>query len=82
MKIKFGDYEIDIKARYTRAGDATMNKSDTMAVLNLISTWAYEAADNMERMSCDAIAKTARQTARDIYDQLDAKGYYDTRKIR
>ena len=81
MKIKFGDYEIDIKARYTKAGDSTMNKADTMAVLNQISSWAYEAADSMDAMNCHAIAKTAWETARDIYDQLDAKGYYDTHKI-
>ena len=77
MKIQFGHYEIDIKARYTKAGDYKMNKADAMAVLNLISSWAYEAADRNDQLGCHAIAKTARETARELYDQLDAKGYYE-----
>lgn len=81
MKITFNGYEIDIKAKYARCGDYKMNQADTMAVINMIASWAYEAADHEDRLGLHAIAKTARETGRELYDQLDAKGYYDNHKI-
>ena len=45
-------------------------------VLNYISLLANEAAQNMDRKGCHAIAEEARKFAQEIYDIIDATGFY------
>lgn len=81
MTVSINGYTVDIKAKYGTSADKRMNKGDTMAVLNLLSIWASEAADMMDMNGCHAIAKVARDAGRGIYLLLDSKGLYDNIKI-
>ena len=77
MTISINGYTVDIKAKYGASADTRMNKQDTMSILNLVSIWASEAANQMDRNGCHSIAKSARNAGHDIYQLLDSKGYYD-----
>lgn len=80
MKVMIEGYEVEIKAKYTSDGKiegGKMNKDDTMAVLNLLSIWAYEAAAKYDLTGCYALSKGARKTASDIYDLLESKNYFN-----
>ena len=74
MKLKIGNYEdfIFAKNEYSERG----SRFDTMALLNLISIWAQESATRYEHLNCPAIAKEARKIGKDIYEELEKRGFY------
>lgn len=50
------------------------------AMLNRISLWIQESADADEKQGNYKVADIIRKIGVDIYDQLDAMGYYDNVK--
>lgn len=75
MKLVIGDYEIDIKARNVN-GLPGYTKEDAMSFLNSVSIWAHEAAEMNKLRGCYATAGTGDRASDDIYNALDARGYY------
>lgn len=75
MKITIGNYEIDIKVK--RPYSPKANKGDTFALLCLMSSYAYEAAEMREQIGFHLLAKEARQIGEEIYNFLDDKHYFD-----
>lgn len=57
----------------TEAGKINAEKS----MLNLLATFAAEAADQMERNHMPALAAQASAIAAQIHIALDASGYYE-----
>lgn len=78
MKLKIADYEVEIKARHECRSLA--NDRDTMALLNLISLWAREAAEREKADGYPLTAKQSHEAAENIYDALADKGYYKLRQ--
>lgn len=76
MKLTIGDYEIDIKARNTY-GLPGYSKGDAMAFLNTLSIWAHESSEYRRMLRLDATAAAASKASDDIYNALDARGYYE-----
>lgn len=77
MRIQFGDYEIEIKARLTRYDEEIrFNKHDTMSVLNKISIYANESGIHMCEKGAYAIGDEAKNIGEEIYNQLATKGLY------
>lgn len=74
MTIEFDNYKVEIKAKARYEEKA--NKQDTMNLLNVISIWAYEAANEYDRKGAHGLANRARKVSREIYKVLDSKGYY------
>lgn len=74
MKLTIGNYEVDIRARYKGAQHA--ERWATLAFLNSVSLWAYEAGEYNKLLHCNATAKVANDAHLDVYNALDARGYY------
>ena len=79
MRMQFGDYEIEIKARFTGCGsnNVKFNKFDTMSVLNKISLFAGEASENLRHtMGENALSDEYEAIHKSLYRQLENKGLY------
>lgn len=50
------------------------------SMLNRISLWMQESADADDIRGCYERAKASRELGKNIYDQLDAMGFYDNIK--
>lgn len=77
MTININGYTVEIKAKNANVEGARMNKEDTLAVINLLSSWAFEAADRLDFLGMQAINKVAREAAHAMYDVCDKAGYYN-----
>ena len=77
MTININGYTVEIKAKNANVEGARMNKEDTLAILNLLSSWAFCAADHLEALGMKAINNVARESARAMYDVCDKAGYYN-----
>ena len=73
MKLTIGDYEVEIRAKR----DA---ESKTKDFLNQVSSAMWSAYLKNEEMGYQFLADVQRQMGNDIYDALDAKGYYNSVK--
>lgn len=71
MKITMNGYEVEIKARASYNSKA--NKQDTMDLLNSISIWVMEAANDPTNKS---IKNYLEGVSNEIYEQLKAAGAY------
>ena len=79
MKLYIDGYEVEIKAKYVGVNhdiESKYNKRDAMAILNQISSWGYEAGELDAMRGLMAMSRNARKCANDIYDALDAEGYF------
>ena len=71
MKLSIGEFEINISAK-----NAVTGKTATNAFLNELTIAFMYAARWEEAQDMPAIARGTQKEADDIYDFLDAKGYY------
>lgn len=78
MKLTIGDYEVEVKARHM-CHDRT-NAADAKAFLNHISSSFFQASLKSKELGWEWRAEDETKMAADIYDALDAKGYYDNVK--
>lgn len=74
MKIIIDGCEVEIKAK--SAGKNRYNDTDTMLVLNTLTSLVYEASCGYYNAGCKHLANDARNLADTIYDLLDKNGYY------
>lgn len=75
MKLRIGDYEVNISAK--RDTSKRANKSDTMALLNFLSICCSEAANKYSENGWTVTSMRAKQYSNDIYEALKNVGYYD-----
>ena len=76
MLLTIGNYTVDIKARKTR--DTRNSKDAAMQFLCEFANVAGTAAERYEeRYGKDGLSKTYSKWFDDIYDALDANGYFD-----
>lgn len=71
MKLTIGQFEVNITAK-----NAVTEKTATDAFLNELSLALMYAARWEEAQDMPAIARATQKEADDVYDFLDAKGYY------
>ena len=76
MTIQIGYYEVEIKAKQTPY-TARFNKDDTMRLLNMLSIYASEAAENMSNHGSIALAEQANEISDQIYNVLKENGAYN-----
>ena len=76
MKIQFGNYEIDIKAKCTICENEKFNKQDTMYVINYIGLLANESAKHFAQEGMFALSQQAVTISNEIHEQLKEKGCY------
>lgn len=78
MKIQIGDYLVNITAKYhtETVSENRMNIESTLALLNELNCYIWDAATFTERIGCHAISENATKTANQIYEALDRKGYF------
>ena len=82
MKLVIGDYTVTVTAAWTAAGtERRANKADTQAFLCMVSAMAMEARDAMKEQGYDGIAACYGRAADDIYDVLEADGYFRKRGL-
>lgn len=74
MLFKIDGYEIDIKAH--KDYKIRNNKRDTLDFLNWISMLAGEASKRYKSDCYDYLAKNAKKTSDDIFQQLKNLGVY------
>lgn len=78
MKIKIGEFDVDVKVR--RSGrESRASKESAIYFLNQICIWADEASENLDRNGHDVLAKLAKEKSDEIYRQLKDAGAYDDR---
>lgn len=75
MKLRIGDYEVEVKAK--NAYSKRFNKKDTMAVLNLLAIYAAEASNRYEVINMNALQRMAKEVHNNIFQKLDSMGYYN-----
>ena len=78
MKVMFKGYEVEIKAKW--GYNTRFNAKDTAALLNTLCCDLSDLAEYLENDKCDiyrACAEYRRKDARELYDALNARGYYD-----
>ena len=81
MKLFIDGYEVDIKVRCMYTGKKNATQKDTMAFLNSLSCELGRADEYLqEKYNGKYKNNPARRMANDIYNQLDAVGYYDSVK--
>ena len=74
MKIKFGNFELDLTAKYSFNKRA--NKGDLVSVLNELSLVYSEAARYNEVIHANAVAKDYKKKADQLYDLCMKMGAY------
>lgn len=74
MKFIIDGCEVEIKAK--SAGKKRYNETDTMLVLNTLTTLAFKASYSYDKEGYVYLANDARNLANTIYDLLDKNGYY------
>lgn len=74
MKLKIGDYEVEIKARYEMLCEKA-NDEDTLAFLCTVANWAWSADAEARADGFEATADYNRKAANDIHNFLESKGY-------
>lgn len=78
MKLKIGDYEIEVTARRSfGAPDVEYNRQDTGYFLNNIATAYREASENFTKADQPELASDFYEKFMDIYHALDKAGFYD-----
>lgn len=70
MIIKYGNYKIDIKAKFDITGKETYTKRETEAVIYELINALRDSATFMECQGFNAIAKSRKDKANQIYEQL------------
>ena len=78
MKINIGTYEVDIKVK--REGKDRCNAEDVKAFLNEVASAYYNAAEYDSMRGVHLAAKREKVMHDDIFNVLDAMGYYDAYK--
>ena len=76
MLIKFGTYELDIKARSTITNE-DFNDQDTFFFLNELAIIAEEAARQEKANGYEALAKSCKNASKGVYSELKKLGFYD-----
>lgn len=81
MKLFIDGYEVDIKVRNMYTGKKNATQKETMAFLNSLTCELGRADEYLkEKYNGKYKNNPARRMANDIYNQLDAVGYYDSVK--
>ena len=75
MKITWNNNEIEIRVKNEYNDKAT--KQDTMQFINQLLIWSYEAAETNKRRGFDMSAENAMSFNKEVYQQLEKKGFYD-----
>ena len=83
MKLVIGEYTVNVTAAWTACGrkEGRANKADTQAFLCMLSAMAMEARDAMKAQGYDGIATSYGRAADDVYDVLEAGGYFRRRGL-
>lgn len=78
MKLKIGDYEIEVTARRSFSSpDVDYNRTDTGYFLNNIATAYRVASDRFTETDQPELASDFYEKFMDIYRALDKAGFYD-----
>lgn len=75
MKLRIGDYEVNISAK--SEGCKRANKNDTMSILNFLSVCCIEAAHHYLENGWHVSSNRAKKYGDDIYEALNNAGLYD-----
>lgn len=75
MLVKFGNYEIEVKAKSAIA-DEEFSEEQTFFFLNELSIMAETAAQTHKAAGYEAISGYFEKASRQVYDQLKAAGCY------
>ena len=75
MKLTVGNYEIDVKVKYTFEERA--NATATKYFLNLVSAALAAEAERETQLGCPNIAEDSRKKSDQIYEFLKNKKFYD-----
>lgn len=82
MKLVIGEYTVNVTAAWTAGGtERRANKADTQAFLCMVSAMAMEARDAMKEQGYNGIATSYGRAGNDIYDILEADGYFKKRGL-
>lgn len=82
MKLVIGEFTVNITAAWTATGtERRANKRDTQALLCMLSAMGMEARDAMRKQGFDALAARYGRAGDDIYDVLEADGYFRKRGL-
>lgn len=77
MKFTIEGMEVEIKVKGQHSSRA--NKEDAIYLMNLMSIYAGLAGDHYrEKFGSDGLAKGAYNIAKEIYEQLDRMGAYES----
>lgn len=74
MKLKIGEYEVEIKAH--TVWSQRNNKNDVMALLNEISLIGDNASREAKQNGCEALSRRYYNLGDDIYRALKEAGAY------
>lgn len=70
MIIEYGNYKIDIKAKFNISGKETYTKKETEAILYELVNALRDSAKFNDGQGFHAIAKSRKEKADQIYEQL------------
>ena len=76
MKIKIGDYEVEIKAKGVYNKEK-FNKQDTMSFLNELSIVYTDSSKFNMGQGYQALAKCYNESGKEIYETLVTLGLYE-----
>ena len=76
MKLRVGNYEIEIKAKDINTGRGRNNISDTINILNELSIACDMAAKSYQAAGYVHMAESMRKNGSDIYEALVKVGAY------
>lgn len=75
MLVKFGNYEIEVKAKFDIA-DEEFSEEQTFFFLNELASMAEAAAQIHKAAGYEAISGYFEKARRQVFDQLKAAGFY------
>ena len=75
MLVKFGYYEIEVKAKFDIAGEE-FSEEQTYFFLNELSIMAQTAARIYNAAGHETISRYFEKASRQVFDQLKDAGYY------
>ena len=76
MKLKVGDYEIEIKAKHKITGRGRNNIADTISILNELSLACDAAAKSYTASGYEYMGNSMKKMSNDIYEALIKVGAY------
>lgn len=76
MKLRVGEYDIEIKAKHRYTSRGRNNISDAIGILNTFSLALSLAAKQYKAQGYNKLSDNMKNMADDIYESLDKVGAY------